>query len=57
MISRKWLQPNCLDSVETIAWSGKTSAKRIMRKRFGREKPLPNSAVSRAASVGITSSP
>ena len=51
----KWLQLNCLDSVETMWRSGKTSAKRSMRKRLGREKPSPNSSVNRAASVGVTS--
>ena len=33
----KWLQLNCLDSVETISPSAKNSANLIMRKGFGRE--------------------
>jgi hypothetical protein len=36
---RAYLQANCRDIAATISWLGKTSARRIMRERFGQEYP------------------
>ena len=50
-MARKWLRPNCRDSVTTISRSGKTSASWIMRRRFFSANPCPNSRASWVARV------
>ncbi len=56
-MARKWLQPNCRDSVTTISRSGNTSASWIIRRRFFSANPCPNSKANWVARLGTTCSP